>query len=93
MPFVVYENTIVYKEDGKVLAEVAYPPTGIGVVDICKTHVDESLRGQGMAAQLMERTVQELRRTCRKAVPTCSYAVKWFDEHPDSADILDKTGN
>jgi predicted GNAT family acetyltransferase len=93
MPFVVYENTIVYKEDGKVLAEVAYPPIGIGVVDICRTHVDESLRGQGMAAQLMERTVKELRKTCRKAVPTCSYAVKWFEEHADYADILDKKSN
>lgn len=89
MAFVVYENTIVYKEDGKVLAEVAFPPIGIGTVDICKTHVDESLRGQGMAAKLMEQTACELRKTNRKAVATCSYAIKWFDEHPDYTDVLE----
>jgi predicted GNAT family acetyltransferase len=90
MAFVVMENTIVYKEDGKVLAEVAYPPIGIGVVDICKTHVDETLRGRGMADQLLERTVNELRKTCRKAVLTCSYALKWFEKHPEYHDILEK---
>ena len=88
MAFVVLENTIVYKENGKVLAEVAYPPTGIGTVEIVRTHVDESLRGQGLAAQLMERTAKELRRTTRKAVPTCEYAVRWFQEHPEYGDIL-----
>jgi predicted GNAT family acetyltransferase len=88
MAFIVYENTIVYKEDDVVLAEIAFPPIGIGTVDICKTHVDESLRGQGMAGQLMERTVNELRKTKRKAVPTCSYAVKWFEEHKDCSDVL-----
>lgn len=90
MSFVVLENTIVYKEDGKVLAEVAFPPIGIGTVDICHTLVDDALRGQGMAGQLMERAAKELRKTKRKAVPTCSYAVKWFDEHPDFADVLEK---
>lgn len=90
MAFVVYENTIVYKENGTVLAEIAYPPVGINLVDICKTHVDESLRGQGMAAQLMERAVEELRKSKRQAVASCSYAVKWFDEHPEQGDILKK---
>lgn len=90
MAFVVYENTIVYKDGGKVLAEVAYPPIGIGTVDICRTHVDDALRGQGMAGQLMERTAVELRKTCRKAELTCSYAIKWFGQHPEYADVLTK---
>ena len=88
MAFVVLENTIVYKENGKVLAEVAYPPTGIGTVEIVRTHVDEALRGRGMAAQLMERVARELRKTKRKAVPTCDYAAGWFQAHPEYGDIL-----
>jgi predicted GNAT family acetyltransferase len=88
MAFVVLENTIVYKEGGKTLAEVAYPPTGIGTVEIVRTHVDESMRGQGLAAQLMERAAKELRRTKRKAVPSCSFAAGWFEAHPEYADIL-----
>jgi predicted GNAT family acetyltransferase len=90
MAFVIYKNTIVYKEDGKVLAEVAYPPTGIDTVDICRTHVDDALRGQGIAGQLMERTAIELRKTCRKAALTCDYAIKWFGQHPEYDDILIK---
>lgn len=88
MTFHVMDNTIVYKVDGKVLAEVSYPPVGIGTVDICKTHVDESLRGQGIASQLMERTANELRKTKRKAIATCSYAIKWFEQNPDYNDLL-----
>ena len=90
MAFVVYENTVVYKEDGRVLGEVAYPPIGIDTVDICRTHVDESLTGQGMAGRLMECAAQELRKTKRKAVLTCSYAIKWFGEHDEYADVLQK---
>jgi predicted GNAT family acetyltransferase len=88
MPFVVMENTIVYKENGTVLAEVAYPPTGIGTVDICRTRVDESLRGRGMAGQLVERAARELRRTHRKAVLSCEYAAEWFRQHPEYSDVL-----
>lgn len=88
MAFVVLENTIVYKEDGKILAEVAFPPVGIGKVEVVRTHVDESFRGSGIAAQLMERAAIELRRTKRKADLSCSYAIKWFAEHPEYADVL-----
>jgi predicted GNAT family acetyltransferase len=88
MAFVVMENTIVYKVDGKVLAEVAFPPVGIGEVEIVRTHVDDALRGQGMAAEITERAALELRRTKRKAILSCSYAEKWFAEHPEYADVL-----
>ena len=88
MAFVVLENAIVYKEDGRVLAEVAFPPTGIGKVEIVRTHVDETLRGKGVAAQLMVRTVRELRRTKRKAAASCDYAAGWFQEHPEFGDVL-----
>ena len=57
------ENAIVYKVDGEVMAEIAYPPVGVGKVDICKTHVDPSLRGQGIADELVQRAAQELRKT------------------------------
>ena len=54
------------------------------------TYVDHSLRGKGIAAKLLELTADELRKTNRKAVPTCSYAVKWFEDHPEQTDIIDK---
>ncbi len=90
MAFDVLENAIVYKVDGAVMAEIAYPPVGVGKVDICKTHVDPSLRGQGLADELVQRAAQELRKTKRKAEVTCSYAVVWFERHPDYDDVLVK---
>ncbi|HHT16727.1 MAG TPA: N-acetyltransferase [Papillibacter sp.] len=88
MPFIVHKNKIVYEEEGVMLAEVDFPPIDEETVDICHTFVDSSLRGKGIAGQLMERAVASLRETGRKAYPTCSYAVYWFDEHPEHDDIL-----
>ncbi len=90
MGYTVLENTIVYKEDGKVFAEIAYPPIAPGVVDICSTHVDPSLRGKGYADELVKRAAEELRRTKRRAEVSCSYAEIWFKRHPDYADVLAK---
>lgn len=90
MPFIVSENKIEYEENGRILAEISFPAKENGVVDICRTFVDDALRGQGMAGKLMENAAAEIRKTNRKAVPTCSYAVKWFEQHEDYADILQK---
>ena len=75
-------------ESGKLVAEITFPPEREGVVNIDHTFVDSSLRGQGVAGQLVEAAVDELRAAGRKAVPTCSYAVKWFEQHPEARDVL-----
>ena len=88
MSFIVSEEKIEYEENGKVLAEVCYPTQALGIVDIVHTFVDPSLRGRGMADKLMQHAADELRQSGRKAVPSCSYAAKWFNEHREYADIL-----
>ena len=82
MEFKVNPNSIVYGDDSRELARITYPQVKDGVVDIDHTFVDEELRGQGMAGQLMERFLQELRTSGRKAIASCSYAAKWFEKHP-----------
>ena len=77
-------------EYGKLVAEVTFPSQKPGVVNINHTFVDDSLRGQGIAALLMEECYDMLKDDGRKAVPTCSYAVKWYREHPDKNDIVEK---
>lgn len=68
-------------EDGTVLAEVTFPEKdGVAVVD--HTFVHESLRGQGVAGQLMEEAVAAIRARGWKLGATCSYAVKWLEKHP-----------
>lgn len=87
-----YEQDAIYlrNDSGAHLAEVTFSEMGNGVVDINHTFVDSSLRGQGMANKLLTNLAQHLRENNQKAYPTCSYAVKWFESHPEFSDIYAK---
>lgn len=88
MDFIEQPNRI-YSADaeGKVIAAVSFPNRSEHVVEINHTFVDDSLRGQGVAGQLMKAVVEKLRRENKKAYATCSYAAKWFQTHPEAADV------
>ena len=88
MEYTVERNRILGTRDGKVLAEITFPETGPGVVTIDHTWVDPSLRGQGVAGQLVKRAADALRSTGRRARVTCSYARVWFERHPEETDVL-----
>ncbi len=90
MEYSIEKNRVVYKDGGRELGQVVFPAVNIGVVKITHTFVDESLRGQGIAAGLMQRAADSLRASGRHAMPQCSYAVKWFEEHPEYANVLAK---
>ena len=77
MDFLIEKNRISLNDkDGRLVAEVNHP------------FVDESLRGQGIADKLLTTAADILREEHKKAYPTCSFAVKWFERHSDYADIL-----
>ena len=73
---------------GQTIAEVFFPEEQDGIVNITHTFVDDSLRGQGVAGQLMEAVAMRLRREGKRARLTCSYAVRWFPAHPEFHDVL-----
>ncbi|MCI7301099.1 MAG: GNAT family N-acetyltransferase [Clostridiales Family XIII bacterium] len=73
---------------GKLVAEITFPDAGNGLVDIDHTFVDDSLRGQGAAGQLVEAAAKQIASDGKKARITCSYAVKWFEKHEEYRDIL-----
>ena len=75
-------------EEGRLVAEITFPEIRPGVADLDHTFVDPSLRGQGAAAKLVEAAAAQLRRRGMKAVLTCSYAKKWFGDHPEQGDLL-----
>ena len=50
--------------------------------------VDGSLRGQGVSGQLLRAVADTLRQDGRKARVTCSYAIHWFETHPEEQDLL-----
>lgn len=69
-------------ETGKLIAEVTFP-TSRGVSTINHTFVDASLRGQGVAGELVKLAADKILSEGNKIVPTCSYAVAWFRRHPE----------
>lgn len=85
----IHSNAVQYVDaDGQVLAEVTFPVLDGNIVEINHTYVDTSLRGQGIAGRLLDQVAQELEETGRRAHPTCSYAVSWFEKHPERAALL-----
>ncbi|WP_284123790.1 GNAT family N-acetyltransferase [Parerythrobacter aestuarii] len=51
------------------------------------TMVPRALRGQGIAALLVERLVADARAQGFRIEPKCSYVAAKFDENPDWADL------
>lgn len=89
MDFTHESNRIVlFGENNKILAEVTFPNIDETTVDINHTYVDDSLRGQGIAGKLMEHAAGELKTQNKKAVLTCSYAVKWFEKHTEYSQLI-----
>lgn len=77
------ENNRIYIEDsnGKVVAEIEFEEIEKGVFNIHHTFVDESLRGQGIAAKLVEKAVEEIQSRNGKVTATCSYAKLWLEKN------------
>jgi predicted GNAT family acetyltransferase len=88
MLFIHEQNKIYLNDDNNhMVAVVSFPKVQENVVNIDHTFVDSILRGQGVASRLMEETVTQLRENNLKAKASCSYAAKWFEEHPENADV------
>jgi uncharacterized protein len=54
-------------------------------------HVEAELplRGTGAADRLMQEVVEHARIRQLVIVPRCSYALAWFERHPEAQDVLD----
>lgn len=75
-----------YTQNGQVLAEIIWTQLGdIMVID--HTFVDSSLRGQGIAKQLLARAVEYARENEYKIDAVCSYVVKAFEISHEYDDI------
>lgn len=89
MNFTYTQDRIFLQSDhNTTLAEVTFPAIDEHTVNINHTYVDDSLRGQGVAGKLMEAAAEQLKVQNKKAVLTCSYAVKWFEKHPEYKNLV-----
>ena len=69
-------------------AELTFAKSGDGPIVIDHTGVPVALRGQGVAAALVERAVEDARAAGDRVLPLCSYAAAQFRRHADWADVL-----
>lgn len=84
MNFQYEEGMISYSVDGEVKAKITFPANDEGTIwDIDHTFVDESLRGQGIANQLLAEVVRLAQAQHVQLKPTCSFAKKMFAKTPD----------
>ena len=70
-------------ENGKTIAEVTFPNLDDNTLIIDHTFVDDSLRGQGIAAKLMLEVIKYAKENNKNIKATCSYALKWFEKNKD----------
>lgn len=91
MQFLAGTNKFYLGDESHPTALVTYfeERTNVWVID--HTFVDPSLRGQGIAEQLILRVVEEARRLGVKIIPQCSYAVVQFQRKKEYADVLETT--
>jgi uncharacterized protein len=75
-------------ENGKTLAEMAYKWSGPHQFTILHTEVDESLEGQGIGKQLVQKGVEFAREKGSKIVPRCTFANAVIHRTPAFQDVL-----
>ncbi|KRM86492.1 GNAT family N-acetyltransferase [Lacticaseibacillus thailandensis] len=79
-------------DQGHLTAEVTYTSIDEGhALSIDHTFVDPSLRGQGIAGQLVRRVVDHARHHDLKIEPLCTFARAEFQRRPEYADVLRHT--
>lgn len=89
MNYIFEENRIYAEtEDGMLLAEVTFPARDENRVDVDHVYVDESLRGQGIASDLMLKAYEHIKAKNLKIVAKCPYAISWFKKHEEYQDIV-----
>lgn len=75
-------------KNGENIAEITMSPTSETLKIIDHTWVDESLRGQGVAARLVEEVVNDAREKGYKILPLCPFAKSEFERKSEYADVL-----
>lgn len=76
------------ERDGRHIAEITYQYQNEATIVADHTWVDNSLRGQGVARQLLDVLVAFAREKHLKIVPTCSYVDVMFQREAEFADVV-----
>ncbi|MDR3069626.1 MAG: N-acetyltransferase [Propionibacteriaceae bacterium] len=73
--------------DGNRVALAHFVPNGeVRIFD--HTETDEDHEGQGLAGQVVQFALDDVRAKGLKICPTCPYVIHWLKQHPDYIDLV-----
>jgi len=76
--------------DGALVSVLDYRENGDAIA-FPHTYTVPAHRGHGYAAELVDHAVADVEaNTTKRIVPMCWFVGKWFDEHPEKADLLSR---
>lgn len=81
-------GAFVMEEAGRLVAEMTYSRASDTLVILEHTHVDDSLRGEGVGRRLLDQAVAWARKHRLTLSATCPYAKSQFDKDPSIRDVL-----
>ena len=73
--------------DGAEVGELDHRDEGDDLRVMHHTGVRPAFEGQGLAARLVRRALDDARADGVQVVPTCWYVAGYLDRHPDDADL------
>ena len=59
-----------------------------GAVVLVHTEVDPEFQGHGLAGELVQGAMNDLRERGLKMIPVCPYVRAWLRRHPEQADLV-----
>jgi predicted GNAT family acetyltransferase len=74
--------------DGRHAGLTAYRDRGAQRV-FFHTEIDDTFAGQGLAAQLVQQALADVRESGKRIVPVCPYVATFLKRHDEFADITD----
>ncbi len=79
------------EENGETLAKMEFSIEHENLT-VFHTEVNEKLRGNGIASQLLSKMVDYARKNNKKVIPLCSFVKEDFEKHPEQyADIWNQS--
>lgn len=78
---------VIEDASGKIIASISYQKDKDNIILANSTYVDPSLRGQGVARQLLDRLAEYARENDLKIRPLCSYVVDAFEKYDAYQDV------
>jgi uncharacterized protein len=75
--------------DGEVAGKAVYQ-TRPGAIIVTHSEVDPRFRGQGLANELAQRTLDQIRERDLHVVPLCPFFARYVETHADYLDLVEE---